>query len=194
MRVIAGSARGRPLRVPRGRTVRPTSDRVREAIFSSLGDAVIGAQVLDLYAGTGALGIEALSRGAAAATFVEPEAAVVEVLTQNLRSTDVNDDAVVVRATAAAFAQRRSLAAFDLVFCDPPYAMAFPDIVAVLQRLSAAGGLSANAVVVVERDKRDPALAGNLEAHGLLVEDRRRSYGDTTVVYLSLDQKAPTCP
>ena len=194
MRVIAGSARGRPLRVPRGRRVRPTSDRVREAIFSSLGDAVAGAHVLDLYAGTGALGIEGLSRGAAHATFVEPEAPVVDVLTLNLRAADVADNATVVRATASAFAQRAATARYDLVFCDPPYAMTFGDIVAVLQRLSSAGALSPGALVVVERDKRDPALAGNLEAHGLLVEERRRSYGDTTVVYLSLDQKAPTCP
>ena len=191
MRVIAGSARGRPLKAPRGTAVRPTTDRVREAMFSSLGDAVPGAVVLDLYAGTGALGIEALSRGAAAATFVERDAATAGLLADNLRAAGVAAAATVVRADAAAFVRRSHAAPFSLVLCDPPYDVALGDITAVLADLDAAGGLAAGATVVIERDKRDPALADadpdagpDLPAlRGLLAIDRRRSYGDTVLLY-----------
>ena len=187
MRVIAGSAGGRRLTAPRGRVARPTSDRVREAMFSSLAADVPGAQVLDLFAGTGALGIEALSRGAAAATFVESNEAVVAALRTNLQTTALADRATVVRGDAAAFVRRPAEQPFSVVLCDPPYSHPLHELVALIAQLHAGGGLAAGAVVVVERDRRDPALVDAVafpDLRGLLAVDRQRSYGDTVVLYL----------
>ena len=189
MRVIAGSARGRPLRAPKGRTARPTSDRVREALFSSLGHEVDGAVVLDLFAGTGALGIEALSRGAASAVFVERDAGVATVLGVNLASTGVEEDSRVVRADAATFAARPTGGPFTLVFCDPPYEQPLDAIVALLETLHEHAAIGAGARVVVERDRRDPALQHDPVAlGGLLAMDRQRSYGDTVLLFLRVKE------
>ena len=189
MRVIAGTARGRPLKAPPGRSTRPTSDRVREAMFSSLAGDVPGAVVLDLFAGTGALGIEALSRGAAAATFVESQAAVAAVLTDNVARADVGSRATIVRGDAAAFVRRDQDRQFTVVLCDPPYDYPMVDVVALLADLAAAGGLSPDAVVVVERERRDPALADPGALSDLLAVDRVRSYGDTVLLYLRAKAK-----
>jgi 16S rRNA (guanine(966)-N(2))-methyltransferase RsmD len=184
MRVIAGTARGRTLRAPKGMAVRPTSDRVREAMFSSLAPVIPEAQVLDLFAGTGALGIEALSRGASHATFVERDPVTADILRTNLSATGLADRATVVRSAAVVFAGRHHLAPFTLVLCDPPYDLPLGGLLDVLEALDAGGGLAAHATVVVERDKRDPALDGELELRGLLAIDRRRAYGDTVLLYL----------
>lgn len=130
MRVVGGSARGRRLRAPAGRAVRPTSDRVREAVFDVLGSlgGLEGSSVLDLFAGTGALGIEARSRGAARVTFVEHDRAALEVLRQNLAETGLEDGCEVVRCEVLDWLRRHpdprrrgSLPAFDVALCDPPY-------------------------------------------------------------------------
>lgn len=123
MRVVAGSARGRRLIAPPGTEVRPTTDRVREAVFNALGsrDAVVGATVLDLFAGSGALGIEALSRGAAHATFVDSSPRALEAVRTNLDHCGLADRASVVRADAVEHVRRGGIDA-DLVFLDPPYA------------------------------------------------------------------------
>lgn len=187
MRVIGGSARGRRLQAPAGRTTRPTSDRVREAMFSSLAYDVSDAVVLDLFAGTGALGIEALSRGAASATFVEVNTTIAATLRRNIATAGVADRASVVVADAAAFVARPAQQRFSMVLCDPPYSHPLRDIVDLVVALNASGGVADEAVVVVERDRRDPALAGDAalpDLHGLLALDRRRSYGDTVLLYL----------
>lgn len=184
MRVIAGTARGRTLKAPPGRATRPTSDRVREAMFSSLVDDIPDAAVLDLFAGTGALGVEALSRGAASATFVERDPAVLAVLRGNVERAGVADRATIVRGDAHAFVQRRPAAPFTVVLCDPPYDHPFSGVVDLLCGLAEAGGLAADAVVVVERERRDPAVADPGELRGLLAVDRLRSYGDTVLLYL----------
>ena len=184
MRVIAGTARGRPLKAPAGRSTRPTSDRVREAMFSSLADDIPGAVVLDLFAGTGALGIEALSRGAAHATFVELQPAVVAVLTDNVARAHVDDRSTIVRVDAAAFVRREHDRQFTVVLCDPPYDHPLSGVMELISDLAGAGGLSPDAVVVVERERRDPALADVGEPSGLLAVDRVRSYGDTVLLYL----------
>lgn len=120
MRVVAGAARGRPLVAPAGGTTRPTSDRVREATFNALHSlgAVEDATVLDLFAGSGAMGIEALSRGAAHATFVDNDAKAITAVTQNLRATGLADRATVVRGDAA----RHTGTTADVAILDPPYA------------------------------------------------------------------------
>jgi 16S rRNA (guanine966-N2)-methyltransferase len=169
MRVIAGEKRGSPLRAPRGRETRPTSDRVREALFSILA-GVEQARVLDLFAGSGALAIEALSRGAASATLVDVSAAAVAAIRSNLDSLEL--EAEVVRGTASAFLSRASKAArqYDLVFLDPPYRLAE----AVGPKLSTALPLllAPQARVVAESDRRAP-----LDLDLPLLTERR--YGDT---------------
>jgi 16S rRNA (guanine966-N2)-methyltransferase len=189
MRVIAGVARGRPLRAPKGRTARPTSDRVREALFSSLGDEVVDAVVLDLFAGTGALGIEALSRGAASAVFVERNAGVATVLGVNLDSTGVDEQSRVVRAEAETFVARPTGGPFTVVFCDPPYEDPLDGVVRLVEALSTNGALATGARVVIERDRRDPALQTDpLDLGSLLAMDRQRSYGDTVLLFLRVKE------
>jgi len=175
MRVIAGRFGGRRLQAPKGAaTTRPTSDRVREAIFSMLGD-LRGARVLDLFAGTGALGIEALSRGAERTVFVERDAAALAALRANLRALDLSEDQAEVRrgeALAALRSARAGAETYDLVLIDPPY-----------RRAGEMGGelspalaplLSEQARVVVECDRRAP-----LELPWEIEKERR--YGDTTI-------------
>jgi 16S rRNA (guanine966-N2)-methyltransferase len=174
MRVIAGRLGGRRLRAPRGAHVRPTSDRVREAIFAMLA-SVEGAVVLDLFAGTGALGIEALSRDAGRATFVERDRATAGVLRENLEALGLGPDIAEVRACDAIQALRAARERdekYDLVFIDPPYRGAGAwsgRLVETLPPLLAPG-----ARIVVESDRRAPLeLETDLE--------RDRLYGDTSI-------------
>lgn len=120
MRVITGSARGMTLRTLEGDNVRPTTDRVKEAIFSILQFDLEGKRVLDLFAGSGQLGIEALSRGAAKATFVDSERSSIAVVKENLQKTRLADKADIVQTDAFAFL-RMTAAEFDIVLLDPPY-------------------------------------------------------------------------
>jgi 16S rRNA (guanine966-N2)-methyltransferase len=126
MRVVGGTARGRRLVTPPGDAVRPTTDRVREAVFNALGSRglVHGARVLDLFAGSGALGVEALSRGAAHATFVDDDARARRAVAANLATVGLADRADVVADRAERFLARYAGPPFDLAFCDPPYAFA----------------------------------------------------------------------
>ncbi len=121
MRIIAGEFGGRRLALPRDARVRPTADRVREAWMSILADALPGARVLDLFAGSGALGLEALSRGAAAAEFVELNPASLRALEANIAALAVGGRARVHRGDALRFAERLGPAAYDVAFADPPY-------------------------------------------------------------------------
>jgi 16S rRNA (guanine966-N2)-methyltransferase len=126
VRVVGGSASGRTLVAPPGGRTRPTSDRVREAIFNALRSrgAVERSQVLDLFAGSGALGIEALSQGAARGTFVDPDRAARQAVRRNLEACGFLDRASIVGAPAERFLARLGTERFDLAFCDPPYAFA----------------------------------------------------------------------
>lgn len=123
MRIVAGTAKGRTISVPKGLEVRPTTDRVREALFSSITPRVAGATVLDLFAGSGALGLEALSRGAASVVFVERSRRTASILRRNIAQCGFDPSAVVIErdALAALKQLQRSGATFDLIFLDPPY-------------------------------------------------------------------------
>jgi 16S rRNA (guanine966-N2)-methyltransferase len=121
MRIIAGEFRGRALKPPADRRVRPTADRVREAWFSILAPEIPGAQVVDLFAGSGALGLEALSRGAAWVDFVELASASLTALRANIAALDVEDRVRVHRGDALRFVERLSLRAYDVALADPPY-------------------------------------------------------------------------
>lgn len=156
MRIIAGTHRGHTIYAPKGRDTRPTSDRVRENVFNILG-AVDGAVVLDLYAGSGAMGLEALSRGAARAVFVERDGDAVRAIERNLdklrlSATVLRQDAVTALAAEAASGRK-----YDLVLVDPPYEM-YSDIEPQLARYLPAL-LAGDGVVVVETDARvEPSL------------------------------------
>jgi 16S rRNA (guanine966-N2)-methyltransferase len=168
VRVVAGTFKGRRLAAPRGTRTRPTADRVREALFSMLGD-VGEARVLDLYAGSGALGIEALSRGAGRAVFVERDAQALAAIERNLAAVGV--EATVVRQDVLRFLARAD-GAFDLVFCDPPYDSAAGLAGPLAELLPAI--CAEDARIVTESDKRNPLVL----PFPLLVE---RAYGDTQI-------------
>jgi 16S rRNA (guanine966-N2)-methyltransferase len=168
VRVVAGEFKGRPLHAPRGARTRPTADRVREALFSILGD-VSGAGVLDLFAGSGALGIEALSRGAASVTFVERDRRAVEAIRRNLEAVGAVAD--IERRDVLGFLAAAE-GRYDLVLIDPPYDFAARLAGPLAERLPAV--LAKGARVVTESDKREP-----LELP--LPLRRERIYGDTRI-------------
>jgi 16S rRNA (guanine966-N2)-methyltransferase len=171
-RIVAGSAGGRQLAVPK-RGTRPTSDRVREALFSAVEAALDldGARVLDLYAGTGALGLEALSRGAAAAVLVESDAGALAVLRKNIAAVAL-PGAVARPGTVATVLATPPPTPFDLVLADPPYAMdPTPDLTALV----ANDWLAPGALVIVERARR----SGPPSWPPGLTQGRTRRYGDT---------------
>ena len=176
MRVVAGKWGGRTIRAPRGISVRPTTDRVREAVFAILGDEVQGAVVLDLFAGTGAMAIESLSRGAAEAVLVESAPAALNALKANLEALEA-DDAVCLPLDYREAVRRLAAKgrAFDLVFLDPPYGKGLAGRAAEL--LSRAGVLAPGAVVVAERASRDPGETFPVE----WTERADRRYGDTRI-------------
>jgi 16S rRNA (guanine966-N2)-methyltransferase len=178
-RIISGTAGGRRLKVPRA-GVRPTGDRAREGLFNSLGSLLDldGARVLDLYAGSGALGLEALSRGAAEAVFVENGGGVLPVLRDNIAAVGVRG-AVVLPASVPAVVAGPATAGFDLVFADPPYAAPVAEVLRVLGALVGNGWLAPDAVVVVERSSREQPWEWPTPLIG--VRDRR--YGEAVLRY-----------
>jgi 16S rRNA (guanine966-N2)-methyltransferase len=155
VRIIAGEWRGRRIEIPDGTAVRPTPDRVRETVFNWLRDAVVGARCLDLYAGTGVLGFEALSRGAADVWLVEQDAKLVDALRTTARTLGATPR--IVRRDALAFLREPPAARFDVVFLDPPYASPLDPLLAVLP-----AWLSSRALVYVERPRSEglPAPSG----------------------------------
>ncbi len=182
MRVVAGSVGGRRLVSVPGRGTRPTADRVREALFSALGERVIDATVLDLYAGSGALGIEALSRGARSCVFVERAAPAAQTVRRNLQALDLTARALLVHADATAFCRSPRGGPFDLIFCDPPYDLARSVLLERLGELRAQGALAPDATAMLERDRRDEEL--DLEWPAWLALVSQRSYGETVLVRL----------
>jgi 16S rRNA (guanine966-N2)-methyltransferase len=178
--VIAGRLGGRRFAAPPGRDTRPTADRVREALFSALGPSLPGAVVLDLYAGSGALAIEALSRGAERAVLVEADRRAAAVVARNLADLGLEAEATLHRTTAERYCAAPGGGPFDLVLCDPPYATTLADVHARLTDLHAAGALATDATAVIERDKRDPDL--DRLPPRFLAPARRRAYGDTVLL------------
>jgi 16S rRNA (guanine966-N2)-methyltransferase len=182
LRVIAGAARGRRLVAPEGDHVRPTKDIAREALFSAFESrgAVEGAAVLDLFAGTGALGIEALSRGAVSATLVERDRAALEAIRTNLEVLPDGAGAVIVTRDVTRYLGGGPPAVpFDLVFVDPPYDTADDDVTAVLTALTAPGWLAPEAIVSVERPLRHHVVAPPGLRTGW-----ERTFGDTLLTLL----------
>jgi 16S rRNA (guanine966-N2)-methyltransferase len=180
MRVIAGIARGVPLVAPRDRGTRPITDRVKETLFGILAERVPGARVLDLYAGSGAIGIEALSRGAAHATFVERAPSALETVRTNLERTRLGHLARVESRDVEAFLRDAPDAPWDLVFLDPPYELR--DIVAPLRAV--VPHVAPGATIVVKHFWRteQPEVAG-MEAV------RQRRFGETMLTFWEAENR-----
>ncbi|MEJ7633225.1 16S rRNA (guanine(966)-N(2))-methyltransferase RsmD [Aeromicrobium sp.] len=178
-RIIAGRYGGRRIQVPKGDGTRPTSDRVREAMFSSIQSALGGfdedLRVLDLFAGSGALGLEAMSRGAGFAQFVESNARAVSVIKQNIRT--LGADAAVARMTAEKYPTIDPPGAFGLIFLDPPYALGTSEVTALVASLKM-WNTQSEALLVVERSSRDRfTWPDGVDAL------RDKTYGETTLWY-----------
>ena len=181
MRIIAGAWRGRPIEAPPGRETRPTSDRAREGLFSMLNSRLGGfedLQVADLFAGTGALGLEALSRGAARCTFVEQDRIAVEALTANIAALKAGDRAEVRQQSATSAAPGGP---FDLVLVDPPYKTGFGQI--ALARNAEAGALAPGAWISIETAAGEPVAVDGF------VLDAERIYGAARITLLRFEGK-----
>ena len=171
MRIVAGEWGGRRIAAPPGRATRPTTDRVREAWMSVVAPYLPGARVLDLFAGSGALGLEALSRGAEHAVFVEQAPAALAVLRANLKALDAEDRAEVVRADAVKYAAGLDAGSFDVAFADPPYGQGFAQALAEAFARTPFAGLLC---IEHARDDAVPELPGA----------RTRRYGDTSLTFI----------
>ncbi len=183
LRVIAGELRGRRFRAPSGRRTRPTTDRVRESLFSLLGPGPPGSRVLDLFAGSGALGIEALSRGALRAVFVERDRSALAVLRRNLADLGLVERGRVVPGDVFGAASWPE-APFDLILADPPYGAIELPVLAERARAALAPG----GAFVLERSADEPPPA----VSGLALRKDRR-YGDTAIaLYSAVEEEDPT--
>ncbi len=181
MRVIAGSAKGRTIDAPRGGATRPATDRIRETLFAIL-DPILGeARVLDLFAGAGTLGIEALSRGATSVTFVERSPEALKTLRKNLAATGFAESSEVVGANVLAFLEQSAVGPYDLVFCDPPFAdVALLEATLAHPRLATALAPEAYVIARVLR-KHQPRLPGGVSAQ------RVKQIGEETLLFLRYD-------
>ncbi|SJZ30268.1 16S rRNA (guanine(966)-N(2))-methyltransferase RsmD [Selenihalanaerobacter shriftii] len=183
MRVIAGQAKGQRLKSNASNEVRPTLDRVKEALFNIIGPEIIDIDLLDLYAGFGGLGIEALSRGAKSATFIEKANNQVKVITENLELTNFKDRAKVIQGEVLTKLNRFKPESFDIILMDPPYnqGLVIPTIQKALdyQLLKRAG------IIAVEHHEKDEI---NQDFTGLKLI-RKRDYGDTRIsLYMKVEK------
>lgn len=173
MRIIAGEMRSRRLKAPDGMDTRPTADRVKEAMFSMLLRRLPGARVLDLYAGSGALSLEAISRGAQSAVLADASARACRIIAENIETLGCRERTRLLRMgdTAALGVLEREGAQFDLIFLDPPYRM---DMSGICARLEREGLLAPGGVIVVEHARETPPAAPDT-----LTLMNRREYGIT---------------
>jgi 16S rRNA (guanine966-N2)-methyltransferase len=181
MRIVGGRLRGRTLAAPKSQAIRPTGDRLRESVFNILahgyGDPVTGARVLDLFAGTGALGLEAISRGAAFALFVDDGAEARALMRQNVDALGVGGVTRIFRRNAADLGAAHPLEPFSLAFLDPPYGQGLAERALASARVG--GWLVADALVVVE-----DAVSPGFKTPDGYEEIERRTYDDTEVTFL----------
>ena len=178
MRITGGIGRGRALKVPAGSKVRPTSDKVKQALFNILGVRVSGSVFLDLFAGAGGIGIEALSRGAERVVFVDGSRESLAIISRNIEEAGFRERAEVVRSKVEPFLRRSG--PYDIVFLDPPYIM---EMLPLLQLVSGSGLLKPGAIVVAEHFKKQesPAKAGGLALY------REAKYGDTVLAFYAMN-------
>ncbi len=181
MRIVGGRLRGRTLAAPKSQAVRPTSDRLRETLFNILahayGDPVTGARVLDLFAGTGALGLEAMSRGAAYALFVEQGAEARALIRENVEALGLGGITRIFRRDAGKLGPAHPVEPFSLIFLDPPYGQGLGE--KALTSARAGGWLAPEALAVVEE-----SVAAAFKPPDGFQEIERRAYGETELVIL----------
>lgn len=189
MRVITGLAKGRRLKAPKGFITRPTTDRVKESLFNILGDIPDGAIVLDLFAGSGGLGIEALSRGAEYGVFIDQNSVSCQVITENLQTTGLLSKATVLRndVLRALELLKKQDRVFTLIFCDPPYMTGLVEM--TLKKISNLKIVACGAIFVAEHSRRE-ALADRIGGFNLV---RREQYGDTTMSFYSYQEEEHSC-
>jgi len=184
MRIVGGEFRGRPLATPRGHAIRPTTDRTREAVFNVLAhryaDKLVGGRVLDLFAGTGALGLEALSRGASYCVFIEESAEGRGLIRENVEAFGLTGRTKIFRRDATHLGEAGTLSPFDVVFADPPYGKGLGE--RALHSARAGGWLSPGALCVVE----EAAAAAFEPGSGFSVVDER-GYGETVIRFIEVE-------
>lgn len=185
LRIIAGTYRGRILHSPKGMDTRPTQGRVRESLFSILQHDIPRAYVLDLFAGSGALGLESLSRGAGAVVFVDSDRHAQAAIEKNIQLLLVTDQCRLFRCDyLEAIARLKNEARqFDLLFLDPPYR--FSEIASMLSIIASSGILSTHALVVYEHDKKYPVSCD------VFVVIDERTYGDTVITFMKRKWENP---
>ena len=184
MRIIAGTAKGMRLKAPKGMNTRPTTDRVKESVFGILANDLIDAEVLDLFAGTGNLGLEALSRGAATAVFIDKQAQSIKVMMENAILTNLAGNAVICREDVMQALRRfqNNGKSFDLIFCDPPYNLGL--MPKVLQFLDESRILRDGGILVMEHSRHEK-LPAELKR---IVAYRSESYGETVVSFFTIQE------
>jgi 16S rRNA (guanine(966)-N(2))-methyltransferase RsmD len=189
MRVITGLAKGQRLKAPKGLKTRPTTDRVKESLFNILADIPQRAKVLDLFAGSGGLGIEALSRGAEYAVFVDKSSASCQVIKDNLQSTGLQEKAAILRNDVLEVLEqlKRQGHIFTLIFCDPPYMTGLAE--ATLQRVNKLKVVTYGAIFVAEHSRREE-MANHIGGFTLV---RREQYGDTVMSFYSYQEEEKSC-
>ncbi len=180
MRVTGGAGRGRRLKVPAGLRVRPTSDKVKQALFNILGDKVCGAAFLDLYAGAGSVGIEALSRGAGRVTFVDASRDSLNAIKRNIQLMAFEDRSLILLSKAESFL-KKAAESYDIVFLDPPYAEELTPLLGLL----GSGLLRPGAIVIAEHFKKQ---ASPEKVAGLILS-RESRYGDTVLAFYKSMEK-----
>jgi 16S rRNA (guanine966-N2)-methyltransferase len=192
MRIIAGTYRSRLLKSTKGLTLRPTSDYLRETLFNVLGPGISGSRFLDLFAGTGAVGIEAFSRGATQATFIENHAATAALIRNNLASLKIITGATVIasdvlRGLQTLEAKQSAVQGFDYVFLDPPYAAA-AEYTRVLEHLASSKIISPGAILIAEHRKTFDLP----DAYGKLQRVRVLRQGDSALSFYREQIVAPS--
>ena len=187
MRIITGSARGTHLYTLSGEATRPTAERTKEALFSILQQAPVGARVLDLFAGSGQLGLEALSRGAAAAVFVDGSREAADVVRRNAEKTHLQDCARIVVSDAQAFLRGCREAPFSLVFLDPPYAAGLlPQCLRLLVQNQL---LTPNALIVTESASPEDVFGGDTALADQFEIRKQNRYGIAHITVLAPAKK-----
>ncbi len=184
MRITGGTGKGRRLRVPAGSRVRPTSDKVKQALFNILGGKVSGSLFLDLFAGTGGIGIEALSRGAQQVFFVDDSRSSLEATRHNIDQAGFGDKVKVIPSRAESYL-KKAQEQFDVIFLDPPYSL---DQDPLLHLVSSSGVLKPDSTVVFEHFKKQKSP----ETAGRLVLDREAVYGDTVLAFYRVQETRET--
>lgn len=179
LRVISGSARGHRLKTPDSKATRPTADRVKESLFNIIAPHIESSNILDLYAGTGSLGIEALSRGAAAAVFVDSSDVNLKIIKYNLVHTRLEEKGRIIRGKLPDAVNLCGICSskYDIVFMDPPYGKNF--VIKTLNVILKSDIINKNGTIIIEREKDDkvPQKLGNIE----LV--REKAYGGTVLSF-----------